>query len=95
LFKLSEPNQTAATIQILEGEDGKEAEHCLVLGHFDLNDLPPRPDLIGRIEVTFSLDNNGLLSAKARDNASGKNAELDIEYERNGQPDVNVAVEGV
>ena len=56
LFKLSEPNQTAATIQILEGEEGQELKNCLELGHFDLNDLPPRPDLIGRIEITFSLD---------------------------------------
>ncbi|MBP7052821.1 MAG: Hsp70 family protein [Phycisphaerae bacterium] len=83
LFKLSEPNQTAATIQILQGEDGQRAGDCLVLGHFDLNDLPPRPDVIGRIEVTFSLDSSGLLSAKARDNASGATAELQIDYEVN------------
>lgn len=81
LFKLSEPNQTAATIQILQGEDGQRAGDCLVLGHFDLKDLPARPDVIGRIEVTFSLDSSGLLSAKARDNASGATAELEIDYE--------------
>lgn len=90
LFKLSEPNQTAAKIQILEGEDGQESKDCLVLGHFDLNDLPPRPDLIGRVEVTFSLDENGLLSAKARDNASGKTAELQVNYEVN-KPQKKVA----
>lgn len=82
LFKLGEPNQTAVTIKVLEGEDGKEANECLMLGHFDLTDLPPRPDMIGRIEVTFSLDSNGLLTAKARDNASGKTAEMKIDYER-------------
>jgi len=82
LFKLGEPNQTAVTIKVLEGEDGKEVNECLVLGHFDLTDLPPRPDMIGRIEVTFSLDSNGLLTAKARDSASGKTAEMEIDYER-------------
>ena len=46
-----------------------------------LNDLPARPDLIGRIEVTFSLDKNGILTAKARDNASGKTAEMTIDYD--------------
>ncbi len=81
LFKLSEPNQTAVTIKILEGEDGKKADKCLELGVFELQDLPPRPDLIGRIEVTFSLDANGLLTAKARDNASGKTAEMEITYD--------------
>jgi len=80
LFKLSQANQTAVTIKILEGKDGVAAEDCLMLGHFDLNDLPPRPDLIGRIEVTFSLDSNGLLTAKARDNASGKTDEMQIDY---------------
>ncbi len=81
LFRLSEPNQTAVTIRILEGADGKDAKDCVTLGHFDLNDLPARPDLIGRIEVTFSLDKNGILTAKARDNASGKTAEMTIDYD--------------
>jgi molecular chaperone DnaK (HSP70) len=81
LFKLSEPNQTAVTLKVLEGDDGKDAAQCLELGHFELTGLPPRPDLIGRIEVTFSLDVNGLLTAKARDNASGKTEEMEINYD--------------
>jgi molecular chaperone DnaK len=81
LFKLAEKNQTAVTIKILEGANGQEAHDCLALGHFDLIDLPSRPDLIGRIEVTFSLDSNGLLTAKARDNVSGKTAEMQIDYD--------------
>jgi len=87
LFKLSQSNQTAVVIKILEGKDGSSADECLMLGHFDLNDLPPRPDLIGRIEVTFSLDSNGLLTAKARDNASGKTAEMQIDYKSVGNPE--------
>ena len=81
LFKLSEPNQTAVTIRVLEGNDGTEADKCLELGKFELTDLPARPDLISRIEVTFSLDANGLLTAKARDNASGKTEEMEINYD--------------
>ena len=80
LFKLSEPNQTAVTIQVLEGENGDAVSDCLMLGHFELTDLPPRPDLIGRVEITLSLDKNGLLAAKARDNASGKSGEMEIDY---------------
>ena len=38
-------------------------------------------DLIGRIEVTFSLDNNGLLTAKARDVVSGKEEQMQLDYE--------------
>jgi molecular chaperone DnaK len=87
LFKLSDPKQTAATIKVLEGPDGARADNCLALGHFDLNDLPCRPDLIGRIEITFSLDSNGLLTAKARDTASGKTAEMTIDYEASANKD--------
>ncbi|MHC4727732.1 MAG: Hsp70 family protein [Planctomycetota bacterium] len=43
-------------------------------------DLPPRPDLIGRIEITFTLDANGILSAKARDVVSGKQSEMEVDY---------------
>lgn len=81
VFQLSQPNQTEVVIKVLEGEDGENAENCLALGHFELNDLPPRPDLIGRIEVTFSLDNNGLLTAKARDTESGKEEQMQIDYD--------------
>jgi len=81
LFQLSQPNQTAAMIKVLEGENGTNAEDCLTLGHFELNGLPPRADLIGRIEVTFSLDNNGLLTAKARDIVSGKEEQMQIDYD--------------
>jgi molecular chaperone DnaK len=87
LFKLSEPNQTAVTIKVLQGDDGSHAADCQELGHFELIDLPPRPDLIGRIEVTFSLDANGLLTAKARDNASGKTAEMEINYDTKSNKD--------
>ena len=81
VFQLSQPNQTAVIIKVLQGENGQDAKDCLTLGHFELNDLPPRGDLIGRIEVTFSLDNNGLLTAKARDIVSGKEEQMQINYE--------------
>ena len=81
LFKLGDPNQTAVIIKVLEGDDGKDADQCLELGVFELTDLPLRPDLISRIEVTFTLDANGLLTAKVRDNAGGKTAEMKINYD--------------
>ena len=89
LFKLSKPGQTAVVIKVLEGSENAPAENCLVLGQFDLKELPPRPDLIGRIEITFSLDSSGLLTAKARDNASGKTAEMEIAYENNSNSNDN------
>jgi len=81
-FKMAEPNQTAVRINILDGDNGANISKCLQLGYFELKDLPARPDLIGRIEITFDLDANGMLSANARDIVSGKTEELTIDYKK-------------
>jgi molecular chaperone DnaK (HSP70) len=77
---MTEPKQTEVLIRVLDGEDGTEANMCVELGRFDLKGLPPRPDLIGRIEIAFDLDRNGMLTATAHDAVSGKSAELKITY---------------
>jgi molecular chaperone DnaK (HSP70) len=90
-FKLAELNQTAARIRILDGEDGAAASQCLELGHFELTDLPSRPDLIGRIEISFRIDANGMLTATARDTVSGKTNELQVDYKKKGQDNATPA----
>jgi len=84
VFKLTEPHQTQVILKVLQGDNGTDASKCVVLGHFELKDLPPRPDLIGRVEVTYHLDSSGMLTATARDIVSGKSTELRIEYKNNG-----------
>jgi len=84
-FKMTEPNQTEVLIRVLDGEDGTEADKCVELGRFELKGLPPRPDLIGRIEITIHLDKNGMLTATARDTVSGKTAELQISYKNKAE----------
>jgi molecular chaperone DnaK len=90
-FKFSCPGQTEALVKVLQGKDGQPAGECVALGHFELNDLPSRADLIGRIEVTFTLDANGILSAKARDVISGKQAEMEIDYKNGVSSNENAA----
>jgi molecular chaperone DnaK len=85
VFKMTEPNQTEVLIRVLDGEDGAEADKCVELGRFELKGLPARPDLIGRIEITFHLDVNGMLTATARDTVSGKTAELKITYKNKAE----------
>ncbi len=79
-FKLCEPNQTEALIQLIQGENGLLVEQCLQIGEFTLNHMPPRPDLRGRVEITFALDQNGLLTARARDIASDVSSEMELQY---------------
>ena len=82
---MSEPKQTCVEIQILQGREGDPLAKCDCLGSFHLNDLPERPDVIERIEVTFDIDGNGLLNASARDMVCNKTANLDIDINHSSQ----------
>lgn len=48
------------------------------LGEFNLDGLPPAPRGVPKIEVTFDIDSNGMLSVFARDTASGKSQSINI-----------------
>ena len=48
------------------------------LGRFILDGIPPAPRGIPKIEVTFDIDANGILDAKARDTASGREQSIKI-----------------
>lgn len=79
-FKMAELGQTDVRIQVLQGGEGDKAEDCVALGHFDMDDLPSRSDVVNRIEIAFDLDANGLLTASARDTVSNKKSELKIDH---------------
>ena len=48
------------------------------LGEFNLDGLPPAPRGIPKVEVSFDIDSNGILSVSARDTASGKSQSIRI-----------------
>ncbi len=79
-FKLAELGQTDARIEILQGREGDKTDSCTALGGFDLEGLPSRPDVVNRIEITFDLDKDGLLTASARDTVSNKKSQLQVDY---------------
>ncbi len=84
-FKLTEPGQTCVKIQVLQGCHGDLADTCDCMGSFDLKNLPVRPDVIDRIEITFDIDANGLLKAMARDTVSNTQSDLDIDVKQVAQ----------
>ena len=49
------------------------------LGEFNLDGIPPAPRGTPQIEVTFSLDVNGILSVSAKDKGTGKAQSVKIE----------------
>ena len=79
-FALAEAHQTAAKIVVLEGENEREEGDCTRLGEFQLENLPPYPDITERIEITFELNPSGLLTATAQDLKGGQLADMKLQY---------------
>jgi molecular chaperone DnaK len=70
VFSTLEDDQTAVNIHVLQGERPMASDNE-TLGVFRLEGIPASPRGIPQIEVTFSLDENGLLQVSARELISG------------------------
>ena len=77
-FSTAADNQSAVTINVLQGEREMARDNRL-LGNFNLNDLPPAPRGVPQIEVTFKIDVNGILQVSAKDLGTGKEANIKVE----------------
>jgi molecular chaperone DnaK len=62
---------------VLQGERA-EARYNRTLGKFHLEGLPPAPRGVPKVEVTFDIDANGILSVTAKDMATGKDQRITI-----------------
>lgn len=69
--------QTGFKIHVLQGESEKVTE-CRSLARFELNGLPKLPAGRLRVEVTFKIDADGLLTVSACELSSGKSYELEV-----------------
>ncbi len=76
-FSTAEDNQSAVTINVLQGER-EFAKDNKSLGNFNLEGIQPAPRGVPQIEVEFDIDANGILTVSAKDKATGKATDIRI-----------------
>jgi molecular chaperone DnaK len=78
IFTTAADNQTSVQIRVFQGER-EIAEENELLGEFQLTGIPPAPAGTPQIEVTFAIDENGIVNVSAEDKGSGNTEEITIE----------------
>ena len=77
VYSTAADNQTAVTINVLQGERSRAADNHS-LGTFNLEGIPAAPRGVPQIEVTFDIDANGIVHVSAKDLGTGKENKVTI-----------------
>ena len=76
-FTTCNDNQPTITIKVYEGEEKMTCNNCF-LGKFHLSGISPAPRGDPQIEVSFSIDGDGILEVSACDKSSGNHNKITI-----------------
>ncbi len=77
IFSTATDSQPSVEIHVLQGERA-EARYNRPLGKFHLEGIMAAPRGVPKVEVTFDIDANGILSVNAKDTATGKDQKITI-----------------
>ena len=78
VFTTAADNQTSVNVRVFQGER-EIAEENELLGAFQLSGIPPAPAGTPQIEVSFNIDENGIVNVEAEDQGSGNAESITIE----------------
>ncbi len=77
IFTTSVDNQSFVPIHVLQGEREMAADNRS-LARFELTKIPPAPRGVPKIQVSFAVDANGILSVEAKDLATGRSQAINV-----------------
>jgi Fe-S protein assembly chaperone HscA len=77
MFTTSVDGQTVVDMHVVQGER-ELVKDCRSLARFELRGIDPMPAGMPRIEVTFLIDANGILTTTARELRTGKAASIEV-----------------
>jgi molecular chaperone DnaK len=77
MFTTSVDGQTVVDMHVLQGER-ELAKDCRSLARFELRGIDPMPAGMPKIEVTFLIDANGILTTMAQELRTGKAASIEV-----------------
>jgi molecular chaperone DnaK len=86
VFTTAADNQPSVFIKVLQGERQFSADNK-VIGTFELGGIMPARRGVPQIEVTFSLDANGILTVSAKDKGTGKENSITIKDSNSMSPE--------
>ena len=85
IFTTSVDNQPFVPIHVLQGEREMAADNRS-LARFELTGIPPAPRGVPKIQVTFRIDANGILSVEATDLGTGRTQAIERHADERPQP---------
>ena len=77
VFSTAADGQTTVEIHVLQGERPMAFDNK-TLGRFQLTGIPAAPRGVPQIEVTFSIDRNGIVNVSAKDKGTGNEQKITI-----------------